>query len=395
MSSEAPKLNFNDTSIAFSSKTNWELRKAKWIFLSFNYDFLVKTGSNFMLKALKIKLPLKGIIKNTVFAQFCGGENINDSVKSINHLSEFNIGSILDYSVEGEKSEKGFDKGAEEIIKTIKKAAEHDSIPFSVFKASGIASVGLLEKIQAKSPLNEKEKESQKRLLARFEKICQNAYDHQIPLMIDAEETWIQLEIDRIVLEMMRKFNRDRCIIFITYQMYLKRSLDSLKALESTARSEGFFAGAKLVRGAYMGKESSRAKKRGYEDPINPSKDASDKMYNDGLKFCVEKKDILSLVAGTHNEESSLLLAHLMDENGIKHDDKRFWFAQLYGMSDHISFNLSNAGYNVAKYLPYGPVEKVMPYLVRRAQENKSVSGQIGRELSLIVSEIKRRKQKA
>ncbi len=385
------KLNFDNTSIAFSSKSNWDLRKAKWIFTSFNSNLLVKIGSDIMLKALKIKLPVKGLIKNTVFAQFCGGETINDSISSVDNLAKYGIGSILDYSVEGEKNEKGFDKGAEEIIRTIKKAKDQENIPFSVFKTSGIASVKLLEKMQAGQELNEKEKNSQIRLKQRFERICRFAYDMQVPLMIDAEETWIQKIVDEMVLEMMRKFNRERCIIHITYQMYRKKSLEELMHLEETARKEGFFAGAKLVRGAYMEKEAERAEEKGYENPINPSKALTDKMYDDGLRFCVEKRDIMTVCAGTHNEKSSLLLAQLMDENNIEHKDKRFWFAQLYGMSDHISFNLANAGYNVAKYLPYGPIDKVMPYLVRRAQENKSVSGQSSRELSLIVSEIKRR----
>ncbi len=389
------KLNFNDTSIAFTSKSNWDLRKAKWIFTSFNSSLLVKLGSDILLKALKIKLPVKGLIKNTVFAQFCGGETINDSISSVENLASYGIGSILDYSVEGEKNEKGFDKVAEEIILTIKKAKDQVGIPFSVFKTSGIASVSLLEKIQAGTELKEEEKISYEKLKARFEHICQFAYDNHVPLMIDAEETWIQKVVDDMVLEMMRKFNKEKCIIHITYQMYRKKSLQELIDLERTARSEGFFAGAKLVRGAYMEKESARAKKRGYEDPINPGKEATDKMYDDGLRFCVEKKDIMTVCAGTHNEKSSLLLAELMDKNNIDHNDKRFWFSQLYGMSDHISFNLANAGYNVAKYLPYGPIDKVMPYLIRRAQENKSVSGQSSRELSLIIKEIKRRKESA
>lgn len=392
MSEHKAPLDFNDTSIAFSIKSDWELRKAKWIFQSFNSDLLVRTGSDIMLQALKIRLPVKGLIKGTVFAQFCGGETINDSVGSIENLAKYGVKSILDYSVEGEKSEAGFDRVAEETMRTISKAAGNEHIPFSVFKCSGIASVKLLEKIQAGEKLNTAEEESFEKLKKRFERIAQYAYDNDVPLMIDAEETWIQDPVDEMVLDMMRKFNKEKCLVQITYQMYLKNSLARLKKLKETAEKEGFYTGAKLVRGAYMEKESERARKKGYEDPINPGKAATDNMYNDGLRYCLENREIMSVCAGTHNEESSLLLARLMDENDIDHGDKRFWFAQLYGMSDHISFNLANAGYNVAKYLPYGPVDKVMPYLVRRAQENRSVKGQSGRELSLITKEISRRK---
>lgn len=386
-----PKLNFEDTSIAFNSKSKWQLIKAKYIFKSFNSNLLVKLGSDLMLLALKLRLPVKGLIKSTVFDHFCGGETIADSQKSIDELGSYSIGAILDYSVEGEQNEKGFDKAAAEIIKTVEKAAQEANIPFSVFKPSGIASVKVLQKVQAGLDLDEDESKSYKNFQKRFENICQRAYDLGIPIFVDAEETWIQQPVDEMVINMMRKFNKEKCIVYNTYQMYLKTGLESLKNLHQIAQEENFYAGAKLVRGAYMEKESERATLMEYEDPINANKGLTDQMYDDGVRYCVENRDRMSLCAGTHNERSSLALANLIEEQNLEKNDNRIWFAQLYGMSDHISFNLANSGYNVAKYLPYGPISKVMPYLVRRAEENRSVKGQSSRELSLINKELARR----
>lgn len=392
MSNQVESLNFENTAVAFESKSDWQLKKAKLIYTSFNSEFLVKMGSEIMLKALQFRLPVKGIIKSTVFEHFCGGENIKDSEKSLKDLASYGIGSILDYSVEGEKSEKGFDNAMKEILRTIEKASKTESIPFSVFKCSGISSIELLEKVQSGKELSPKDKEHYESFKNRVHVLCQKAYDLKVRIFIDAEETWIQKPIDDICIEMMSKFNKEECIVFNTYQMYLKKSYGNLVSTWEKGEKEGFYVGAKLVRGAYMEKERERAEEYSYEDPINPDKSSTDKMYDDALRFCVEKKERMSVCAGTHNESSTLLLAEEMDKNGIAVNDQRFWFAQLYGMSDHISFNLSKAGYNVAKYLPYGPIDKVMPYLVRRAEENKSVSGQSSRELTLINEELRRRK---
>ncbi|PST83886.1 proline dehydrogenase [Pedobacter yulinensis] len=383
---------FNNTEIAFQSKNNKELKKAYWLFKMIGSNFLTKVGPPITNFFLDIGLPIQGMIKSTIFEQFCGGETIAECEPAIAKLHAGNVGTILDYSVEGEEEEQVFDETCREIIRTIETAATDKRIPITVFKVTGIGRFGLLEKLDAKKELSAKEREEYVKVKARCERICRTAFDKQVPVMIDAEETWIQNTIDELALDMMRKFNRERVIVYNTYQMYRHDKLADMKADHLIARESGFILGVKMVRGAYMEKERRRAEELGYPSPIQPDKAASDRDYDQSLRYCVENLDQVAFVAGTHNEDSCRLLTYLLQEKKIPHNHPHVFFSQLLGMSDNLSFNLANSNYNVAKYVPYGPVKAVMPYLFRRAQENTSVAGQTGRELSLIQKELKRRR---
>lgn len=386
------KINFDDTEVAFSAKSNQVLRKAYLIFATLNKNWLVSTGTTLVKVAFKLHLPVKWIVKKTVFEHFCGGETIQDCNKTIEQLAAFGIGTILDYSVEGEKTEKGFEATATEILLTIHKAENNPDIPFCVFKVTGIASTELLEKVQSKKPLSPEETEAFDRVRARVDKICKAAATHQVKIFIDGEESWIQDPIDALAYEMMEKYNREEVIVFNTYQMYRWASLGALAKAYEHGQANGYRVGAKLVRGAYMEKERERANEMGYPDPIQPDKAATDQDYNHALRFCMDHISSMELCSGSHNEFSNQLLTELMDEAGLAPGDKRVWFAQLYGMSDNISFSLAKAGFNVAKYVPYGPVASVMPYLIRRAEENTSIAGQSSREYLLVKKEMQRRK---
>ncbi len=384
------KINFDNTEIAFRNKSNIELNKAYWLFKIISSNFLTKIGppiTNFMLK---IGFPIKGAIKATIFQQFCGGETIGECEHTIEQLYAGKVGTILDYSVEGEEEEEVFDFTCEEIIRTINRADGDLRIPITVFKITGIGKFSLLEKLDSKQELTSSEAEAFARVKKRCEKICKTAFDKQVPIMIDAEETWIQDTIDELAMQMMTKFNKEKLIVYNTYQMYRHDKLADLKADHLIAKELGFILGVKMVRGAYMEKERKRAGEMGYPSLIQPDKAATDRDYDDSLRFCVKHIDQIGFVCGTHNEESSRLLTALMDENNIPNNHPHAYFAQLLGMSDNLSFNLSDAGYNVAKYVPYGPIQAVMPYLFRRAQENTSVAGQTGRELGLIAREKER-----
>lgn len=387
-------LSFEDTSIAFAHKSNKELKKMHWLFAMMNRRWMVKTGTGFVKWALKFRLPVvKWAVKNTVFAHFCGGQSIEDSQKTIDTLAQFNIGTILDYSVEGEKTEKSFDHTTQETILTIEKAAQQpEKTPFCVFKVTGVASFDVLAKIQAGETLTQAEQNSWEKSQQRVDSICKKAFEKNIRIFIDGEETWIQDAIDGLTYAMMEKYNQQTPIVYNTYQMYRVASFNNLKEAYRHAQKVGYLLGAKLVRGAYMEKERARAEEKGYPDPIQPSKAASDQDFDAGIVFCVENRAGIALCAGTHNEHSSLLLTQLMAKHTISKNDPNIYFSQLFGMSDHISFNLAKAGYNVAKYVPYGPVASVMPYLIRRADENTSVAGQSSREFNLIQTERKRRK---
>ncbi len=386
-------ISFENTEVAFKSKTNRDLNKAYWLFKIIASPTFVKIGKIATNFALKIHLPIKGIIKKTIFSQFCGGETIEDCEQAIKNLGSFGIGTILDYSVEGKTSSEDFEKTTLEIIDTIKRAKESKTIPFAVFKVTGIARFDILEKANTnEDSLSEIDKIELNGIKSRVERICQSGFDSNIPVFIDAEETWIQDIIDHISEEMMLKFNKEKAIIFNTLQMYRHDRIDFLEKAIVRAKNQHFHYGIKLVRGAYMEKERARAEAKGYLSPIQKDKLSSDLDYNKALEIIVKNIDILALCAGTHNEESSLYLTKLLQENNIEENDQRIYFAQLLGMSDHISFNLANARFNVAKYVPYGPITEVMPYLLRRADENTSVAGQTGRELSLILKEKERRK---
>lgn len=388
-----PKLSFEDTAVAFAYKSDAELQKANFIFSLVNHPWISFVATGFLKLSLKARLPVEGIIKKTAFDHFCGGESIEKSEEVIQRLARYHVGTILDYSVEGEKSEIGFDDTMEEILRTLEKAHHSKNIPFCVFKVTGLASSDLLEKINAGEVLTAEESASYARVKARVDRICMKAHAFNVPILIDAEETWIQDPIDKLADDMMAAYNRQHTIVYNTYQMYRTSSMDNLMNDFSDAEKGRYFLGAKLVRGAYMEKERKRAEKFGYASPIHPDKKATDKAFNDALAFCVGRIDRVSIMCGSHNDVSNELLTKLMAEKNLVPSDSRIWFAQLYGMSDNISFNLAKAGYNVVKYVPYGPVRAVMPYLLRRAQENTSVAGQSSRELTLIRKELKRRRK--
>lgn len=386
-----PRVQFDDTGTAFSYKTDGQLKKANLIFTLVNNPIVSAIATRLATIALKLRLPVKGLIRSTIFEHFCGGETIEQSEKTINTLKKFHVGTILDYSVEGEKSEKGFDETTREILRTLDKAKGNDAVPFCVFKVTGMGDTGLLEKKHSGQTLTPEEQSAYDRIHARVEEVCSRAHQYNVPVLIDAEETWIQDPIDDLAYEMMTKYNQQQAIVFNTFQMYRRDMAAKLREAHQETVKNNCFLGVKLVRGAYMEKEAARAEKMEYENPIHPTKEDTDKAFNKGLTFCLDNKQRITLMCGSHNDYSNKFLTVLMEKHGMKPGDPRVWFAQLMGMSDHISFNLSRSGYNVAKYVPYGPVEAVMPYLIRRAQENTSVAGQSSRELQLIRKELRRR----
>lgn len=387
-------VSFDNTEIAFSSKTDKDLRRSYWLFKMISSPAFVSVGKGLTNFALAIHFPVRWAIKPTIFRQFVGGENIEECKRTIDQLGKYNVGTILDYSVEGKETEADFDRGAAEIIRTVDRAKGEAHIPFCVFKVTGLARFALLEKVTAGAKLSAEEEAEWKRVFQRVEKICSAAAATGKPILIDAEESWIQQAIDDLADAMMAKFNTQKPIVYNTFQHYRKDRLAFLEASFEKAQQGNYYLGAKLVRGAYMEKERERAAKMGYPSPINETKADSDRDYNAAVKFCIEHVDRIGLCAGTHNEESSGRLVQLLEEKKIPHNHPHVFFSQLLGMSDHISFNLAHDKFNVAKYVPYGPVRDVLPYLIRRAQENTSVKGQTGRELNLIIKEKERRKKK-
>jgi proline dehydrogenase len=389
-------VSFDNTAIAFASKSNGELRKMYGLFAVMNNKTLVKTGGALVQQAIKWYIPVKFFIKPTIFNHFCGGENLEECSQAIGQLAQAHIGTILDYSVEGENDEASFHHTCQEIMATIEKAHHHPHIPFSVFKVTGLGDASLLKKIQDQVMLTPAEREAYGRVRERVNHICQKAHDYGVRIFVDAEESWIQDAIDQLTIEMMALHNQKKVIVYNTYQLYRRDRLDILKRDYEQGLKGGYKVGAKLVRGAYMEKEARVAQQQGYPNPINPSKAATDRLFNAAVQFCVAHLGQMALCAGTHNEESCYRLLDLMKKSSIPKDDPGIYFAQLYGMSDNISYNLAHAGYNVAKYVPYGPVEAVMPYLLRRAEENTAIAGHSSRELNLIRKEmIRRRNQNA
>jgi proline dehydrogenase len=388
-------VSFHNTETAFRHKSDKELRSAARLFSIISNPWLVSVGNSLATLGMSLGLPIRWIIKNTLFKQFVGGESIEECTKTIEQLASLGVGTILDYSVEGKTTEDGFDEAMQEIIRTIEKAEKTEAIPFSVFKVSGIGSAEILEKAGEKKPLDETELAAFERIKKRVENICHTAAAHKVRIFIDAEESWIQQPIDDMAEAMMERYNQHEVIVFNTLQMYRRDRLEYLKKFLEKAQRQQFKAGFKLVRGAYMEKERDRAAEKGYESPIQPDKSSTDRDFDAAVDLCIQHIDFVAFCVGTHNEESCLKLVRLMAEKGIPKNDPGIWFAQLLGMSDHISFNLSAGGYNVAKYVPYGPVKELIPYLSRRARENTSVKGQSGRELSLIKKELKRRKIQA
>ncbi|MEW4924488.1 proline dehydrogenase family protein [Algibacter sp. 2305UL17-15] len=383
---------FNNTEVAFSLKSDSELERAYFLFKMISIEPLVKIGTAATNFALKANLPIEGLIRSTVFDHFCGGINEEDCLLVIDKMYEKGVSSVLDYSVEGKESETEFDNALSIVLNIIDFAKALDAIPIAVFKPSGFGRFKLFEKKNKGVALDENEKAEWHKVVERFDIVCRKAKAHDVAVLIDAEESWYQDAADEVVTQMMQKYNTDKPIVYNTLQMYRHDRMDFLKQQHELAKSKGYYLGFKLVRGAYMEKENDRAEEKNYKSPICPTKAATDENFNTALKYMIENLDCMSLFAGTHNEESSYRLMELMVEKGIINNDPRVWFGQLYGMSDHISFNLAHMGYNVAKYMPFGPIKDVMPYLIRRAEENTSVAGQTGRELSLLKKEKERRK---
>ncbi len=390
-----PIITFEDTSVAFSYKTTPALKKANFIFTLVNNPWVSAVAVSLVKTGLKMRLPIEGIIKKTLFDHFCGGVDISDTGETVAKLAEYSVGAILDYSVEGENSEAGFDRTKQEIIRTIDKAKDSPDIPFCVFKMTGVADINVLERIQNRASLTLEEQDAFSKVTKRVDEICRKAHEVGVPILIDAEESWIQRTIDDLANAMIHKYNKERAIVYNTYQMYCKVSLENLNHAIQEATSKGYYHGAKLVRGAYMEKERERAEQHGYKSPIHKDKAATDKAFNDALTLCVENIRRVSVMCGSHNEYCNLWMVELLEKHVIACNDEHVWFAQLFGMSDNITFSLAKEHFNVVKYLPYGPVKSVMPYLIRRAEENTSVAGQSSRELTLIRKELKRRRSKS
>jgi proline dehydrogenase len=384
-------VDFNDTKTAFILKSDAQLRKAYWLFKLVANKSLVGLGKKASSLAIKLGLPIRTVVKQTVYDQFVGGESIEECEPIINKLQEYNVFALLDFAVEGKETDADFDATKDEIVQTIKYGAKRDGIPFAVFKVTGVAAFPLLEKYSAGKAFSELESRAWTRAKNRIEEICYTAHKFGMCIMIDAEESWIQKAIDEMALEMMQRFNKEQIVVVNTLQMYRVDRLSFLKESYQLAQDKQFKLGVKLVRGAYMEKERQRAEELNYADPIHANKDGSDKSYDEGIEFVLNHYEDTLLVAGSHNEESARKLAEKMEAKGIAHNHPNVWFSQLYGMSDNLSFNLAAGGYNVVKYLPFGPVNETLPYLIRRAEENTSAGGQSTRELGLIQQEIKRR----
>lgn len=383
---------FDNTETSLALKSNSELTKALFLFKIIQWPQLVKIGTALTKLALNTNLPFEKLIRSTVFEHFCGGIDENDCLKVITKMYTKNVHTVLDFSCERKQEEKQFEEIERRIYKSLHFARFHKAIPFVVFKPTAIGKFEIFQKITEAGILDELEKIEWLGIQDRFDRICRKAYDYKVPVLIDAEESWMQEAADQLIEDMMEKYNKREVIVYTTVQAYRWDRLEYVKHLIQKSWDRDFKIGLKLVRGAYMEKERARAGKMGYQDPICVNKKATDNLYNSILNYTFNHLQSINLFVGTHNEESSYFLMDLMKEKKISKNDHRVWFSQLYGMSDHISFNLSEEGYNVAKYLPYGPVKNVIPYLFRRAVENTSVAGQTSRELFLIRKEINRRK---
>lgn len=386
-----PAIDFNDTEIAFSGRSNRELRWENWLFKLMNNPRLTKFLSRTADFSIRLHLPVKWIIRKTVYEQFCGGETLQEILPVLEKLEKFHIGAIIDYGVEGKEKEEDFERTKNELIKILRFAKGKKNIPFISCKVTGLTEFSLLEKMSSGELLNEEEKKKSTKLYEHLYAITEVAADAGVGLFVDAEESWIQQAIDDLVLKLSREFNKEKAVVFHTAQLYRHDRLEFCKSMHHDAIVNNYILGLKPVRGAYMEKERNRATEKNYPSPIQPDKESTDRDYDAALLFCLDNYLRISFCAATHNEKSSLLLAHEMQKRDIPKDHPHIYISQLYGMSDQITFNLAKAGYNTAKYLPYGPVKDVIPYLIRRANENTSVSGQMSRELSLIDREIKRR----
>ena len=382
----------DNTKNGFILKSNFELKKAYILFKVISSRTLTNLGKNLLELSLKLKLPVLFIVRATVFRQFCSGENLQESYETVKKLNKKNVKSYLHYSVEGLENEKTYDNSLNEVVKSIEFAASKDILDYTVFKPTAVASSVILNKVTEEKELSSFEKGLYIRIVDRFDIICKTAFENQIKILVDAEESWLQDAIDDIVLKMMIKYNTDSTIVYNTSQMYRHDRLKYLRELKKKSIENNFQIGIKLVRGAYIEKENKRAKKYNYKSPICESKHATDTNFNEGANFILSNLDNFSLFCGSHNEKSIYNILDIMRESKMENNNPKIWFGQLYGMSDNISFNLAEEGYNVIKYLPFGPIKEVIPYLIRRAEENTSVKGQTSRELELIKKELKRRK---
>ena len=382
----------DNTKNGFSLKSNFELKKAYFLFKIISNKSLTNIGKKALELSLKLRLPILFLVKGTVFEQFCSGESLDESYKTVERLYDKNVKSYLHFSVEGLENEESYDTSLNEVIDSIEFVAKKNILDFTVFKPTAIASSKILQKVSENKSLDNNEQGLYDKILSRFDTICNFAHKKGVKILVDAEESWIQDSIDEIVLRMMIKYNKEESMVFNTSQMYRHDRLDYLKRLKDIAEKERFFVGIKLVRGAYIEKENKRAIKNNYRSPICDSKKLTDLNFNEGASFILSNLNIFSLFSGTHNEESIYSIIDLMKSNKVNNSNQKVWFGQLYGMSDNISFNLANEGFNAIKYLPFGPIKEVIPYLIRRADENTSVKGQTSRELELIKSELKRRK---
>ena len=404
-----PLISFDNTEFAFEYKTDKELRKANFLFSSMSHSWLVNMGVKVTPWAIKTGLPINGLIRNTIFSQFVGGETLEETTVVAKNLGKYNVQVILDYGVEGKEGEDNFDHACDEFIRVINYAASQSNIPFMSIKVTGFARFSLLEKLDSMMTANTGtlmkrylkaiddlpavEKEEWHRVRRRMMRICETAAEKKVGVLVDAEETWIQDPVDALTILMMDSFNKRRVVVYNTIQLYrhdrLKFLIDSHKAAEE----RNFILGAKNVRGAYMEKERKRAQEKGYASPIQADKESTDRDYNKALEFCISHLERIALIVATHNEYSNLYTTQLLEKYGYPFNHPHIHFSQLYGMSDNITFNLAHAGCSVSKYLPFGPIKDVIPYLMRRAQENTSVKGQTGRELGLIKKELERRKR--
>jgi len=384
---------FENTEIAFKSKSNKDLKKSYLLFKTLSYPWLVKCSKIATQVALGIHFPIKWAVKPTIYNHFVGGETIEECLPRVSELEKYSVKGILDYSVEGGKTNEDIERALSETLKSIKNAGINKNIPFCVFKPTAFAAAEVLEKASKPEPLSDEIKREAEKFKERVNQLCHEAFLQNIPILIDAEDFAYQSFIDEVVTEMMRTYNKKKAIVFNTLQMYRWDRLNFLTDEYAKALEGNYYLGMKFVRGAYMEKEREKAEKAGYASPIQHDKLSTDRDFDAGIRFSIEHIDRISVFCGTHNEESCQNLIHLMDRHSLSKNDERIYFAQLYGMSDHISFNLASLGYNVAKYIPYGPVKHVLPYLIRRAEENTSVAGQTGRELNLIIQEKQRRKK--
>lgn len=383
---------FQNTEVAFAVKTDAEIERAYYLFKIIQSQPMVKIGSKLTQFALAAHLPVENLIRITVFNHFCGGVTEQDCMPVIDKMYAKNVHSILDFSAEGKEEEEAFEKAKNITLNIIKFAKEKPSMPFAVFKPTGFGRMELYEKVTEGHSLSKEEQEEWNRVIARYDQVSKTAFEHNVPLLIDAEDFSMQKAADDLIESMMVKYNTKKAIVFGTLQLYRIDRMDYLKGLHQRAKEKGFFIGMKLVRGAYMENERERAEKMGYPSPICATKEATDANYNAVMQYMFDHIDIMSIYNGTHNEESSYLFKEMIDKSGLNKNDKRVWFGQLYGMSDNITYNLGALGYNVSKYLPFGPVRDVMPYLIRRADENTSVGDQTNRELELLRKERERRK---